>query len=289
MSKLRIITIFGTAILVAIVAAQSARTYDGKLHVSFCDVGQGDAILIRTPGRHKILIDGGPNNQVLKCLDNELPFWNRKLSAVILTHPHYDHFRGLIDVLHRYDVGIIGQEDLKNVSDAYTVFSQSVTQENAQVRMLQKGTKLTFNDGVRMEILGPDATFLVRENPEGVTENENPPSLIIHVTYGSFDLLLPGDSDGEDLVAYVPNPFRPDVIALPHHGSENGFTQEVAQRITPLIAIASVGKDNRYGHPHAPVLEHMKSKRTRVFRTDQHGTITMKVDGNGNFTILTKK
>ncbi|HRN96625.1 MAG TPA: MBL fold metallo-hydrolase, partial [Candidatus Levybacteria bacterium] len=84
------------------------QSYDGKLHVVFCDVGQGDAALIRTPNRQEILIDGGPNNQVLECLDQYLPFWDRDLTTILLTHPHYDHFRGLIDVLGRYDVQMIG-------------------------------------------------------------------------------------------------------------------------------------------------------------------------------------
>ena len=289
MHKLKIICALGIGILSLVVITHGLRTYDGKLHISFCDVGQGDAILIQTPGRQKILVDGGPSSQVLKCLDGQLPFWDRNLTAVILTHPHYDHFRGLVDVLNRYTVELIGQEDLQNTSEAFAAFMQSVAQEGAHTQTLQKGTLLTFKDGVKIEIMGPDSSFLVHENPQGITESENPPSLIIHVKYGSFDVLIPGDSDGEDLVKYLPAQFRPDVMALPHHGSENGFTQEVSKVLNPRIAIISSGKGNQYGHPHKSVLEHMKAKHTQVFRTDQQGTISMTVDQKGTLKISTQK
>ncbi len=85
---------------------------DGKLHLVFCDVGQGDAIYIKTPKGSDILVDGGPNEKVLDCLGRHLPFYDRDIELVVLTHPHADHFTGLISVLERYSVKKIVLENI---------------------------------------------------------------------------------------------------------------------------------------------------------------------------------
>ena len=177
------------------------------------------------------------------------------------------------------------QEPLTNISDAYQVFSKAVEQEQAEIRKVDRGTMLSFSDGVTLQILGPDSTFIAQENPQGVTEQDNPPSLIVHLTYHSFDLLLNGDSDGEDLELFVPVGFMSEVLQLPHHGSKNGYTASAAKKIIPEIAVISSGKNNSYGHPHKAVFNELQQHRSKIMRTDQIGHIHLIIDETGKISI----
>ncbi len=285
MTKNKLVIVVGGGILLLLVILQLTFLHDGKLHIVFCDVGQGDGVFIRTPSGKEIILDGGPNNAVLSCLDAHRPFWDRTLDIMILSHPHYDHFRGLIDVLDRYKIGMVFQEPLINTSEAYTVFSQAVEDEETDVGILTRGVKLSFSDGVIIQVLGPDDPFVKRENPQGVTESDNPPSLILHLTYHTFDLLLTGDSDGEDLEKFIPKGVNPEVLMLPHHGSQNGYTAAAAKKIIPKIAVISNGKNNSYGHPHQSVLKELKQHKSQILRTDHYGHIHLVIDETGAIAI----
>src|SRR4030065_2811157 len=102
--KIIFFSFFVIFILSGLFGYDQAKYNDNKLHVVFCNVGQGDAIFIRTPKGSDILVDGGPNDSVLSCLSNHMHIWDRDLEAVFLTHPHKDHLNGLIYVLKRYQV-----------------------------------------------------------------------------------------------------------------------------------------------------------------------------------------
>jgi competence protein ComEC len=289
MGKIKWYGLIGVCILVIIVVGQLIPLYDGKLHIVFCDVGQGDAIFIRTPDRKEVIIDGGPNTLVLECLSDHLPFWDRDLSMVIITHPHYDHFRGIIDVLQRYEVAMIGRENLDHNSSAYTELIRRVNDEKAEKNILERGEVIHFASGVTLEILGPDEEFLLQESPSGMASNTNPPSLILHLRYGKFSALFPGDSDGEDIEKFVAARSAYTVVALPHHGSENGYTENVSDHISMSLAIASSGKGNRYGHPHSSVLDLLNHKNIPILRTDQSGSIHLTISDQGEMEIKTKK
>ncbi len=249
------------------------------LRLTACDVGQGDAIHIRTPSGYDVLIDGGPNAKVLNCLAKSLPLWDRSLDVVLLTHPHRDHFRGLIDVLDRYAVKTVIVEDLDNPELAYQEFVQKIKEEQAQVVIGEKGKQVTFPDSAVLSILGPDSTFLARENPEKMLNNKNPPSLIVYLQYKSIDVLFPGDSDAEDFDVFVPKPLKPEILFAPHHGSKNGVDMPVLARLSPQYVIISAGQNNSYGHPHAEVLKLLAKLHIPFYSTDQHGMVQIETDG----------
>ncbi len=285
MSKVKLCIVLGFLLLLILATSQLQKSFDGKLHVVICDVGQGDAIFIRTPAGKEMIIDGGPDESVLSCLDEYRPFWDRSLDVMVLTHPHYDHFRGLIDVLDRYAVRLILQEPIDNTSEAYKVFTQAAENEKSNLKTSTKGTTIIFADGVELKVLGPDQAFLSKENPRGIIGNDNPPSLIMHLSYNSFDLLLTGDSDGQDLERFVPAGLSIDALVLPHHGSKNGYTPAASKYIIPIIGIISAGKDNSYGHPHQSVLTELQKHNSVVLRTDLQGNIHLIIDKNGNIFI----
>ena len=110
-----------------------------SLEVTFFDVGQGDAIFIETPERHQILIDGGPSSKILEKLGKEMPFYDRSIDLIILTHPDPDHLNGLVDVLKSYKVGLIGFNGAKGTNPAFSEFEKQILNNKIPVVNSYKG------------------------------------------------------------------------------------------------------------------------------------------------------
>ena len=94
----------------------------GRLRLIFCDVGQGDGILIITPGGKQILIDGGPGKKITECLSSKMPFWDRNIELMIPTHPQQDHIEGQIDVFEKYHVGQVAYTGVENKAQFFIAF-----------------------------------------------------------------------------------------------------------------------------------------------------------------------
>ncbi len=289
---------FGVLILVFLAGLlfyQRIKFYDGKLHVVFCDVGQGDAIFIRTPSGSDILVDGGPNDSVLSCLSNHMPVWDKTLELVILTHPHTDHFFGLHEVLKRYDVLSFDSEKLDNKALGFAGLINEVKQKKIPIQYLfsqdsfktKDGAHSTSSGQVRVKILAPTQEFIAKTSPNGmIGENNEFASLISLVSYGSFSLLLTGDTQADELLEAVRQYSLANlsVLQVPHHGSKTGLSLEILDLLKPKVAVISVGKNNRYGHPTPFVLDLLEKAQAKVLRTDQKEEIEIISDGK-NFWI----
>lgn len=268
---------------------------DEKLHLVACDVGQGDAILASYKNG-QILVDGGPDSKVLGCLSNHMPFWDRKIEVVILTHPQKDHFLGLIEVFKRYNVGLVVTTGLDSSSQEYQVLKEVVGGRGIKVAEARKGISVRLGL-MQFDIVHPSEQFLrsegvVEEADEtedplgflGVSSDVNKFSVVGVLRLGEFDALLTGDIDPEvcDLIAQqiiLNDEEGIEYIKIPHHGSKNGLTEKLLEAVNPKIAVISVGAKNRYGHPHKEVLEMLETYKTRVFRTDEMGEVEVVSDG----------
>lgn len=255
---------------------------DGKLHIIFCDVGQGDAIFIRTPKGNDILLDGGPGDSVLSCLADNMPFWDRSIELMLLSHPHEDHLAGLISVLERYTVLQFATERLANKTAGFAALQKAVENESLTLRYLFSGDTVKTKDGVTVWVLGPSQSFLTSTSPGGtIGEKEEFASLVLLVSYGSFDVMLTGDSQAEGLEEALTGLLSAiEVLQVPHHGSKTGLTSSLVGKINPQLAVISVGK-NKYGHPSAQTLGILGDQVIRVLRTDKNGDVEIVSDGNG--------
>lgn len=263
------------------IVLQYLKYFDGRLHIIFCDVGQGDAVFIRTPKGKNILIDAGPSDKVLSCLSSYMPFWERKISLSILTHPHNDHFAGFNEILNRYKVDTFGMENLGNKTAGYRKLIQTIKKHKLDLKYLVQGDFFKTSDGLRLYVLAPSADFLLRTSPNKVIGETNEfSSLIIHLSYGSFDLILTGDSQVNELKDALRNynGSSLEILQVPHHGSKSGINEEILMEINPEVAVISVGRNNRYGHPTSYVLDALKSMRIPVFRTDKQKDIEIVAD-----------
>jgi len=256
---------------------------DGRLHVVFLDVGQGDAIFIQTPSGRQVLIDGGPSESVLLSqLGRQMPFWDRTLDVVLLTHPDSDHITGLVAVLERYQVDTVVFREVEMASEVYDYWLQLVEMEGANVYQGESGLQMALDEGLGMTVLHPGAKL-----PGGAELNVNNSSIVTRLVYGQVAVLLTGDIEAEverRLVAEEAA-LSSTVLKAAHHGSCSSTTQAFLDAVDPEVVVISVGAENDFGHPCAEVLErleHALSERERglpVYRTDESGVVDVVTDG----------
>ena len=253
---------------------------DKSLRIIFCDVGQGDAIYVRTPSGIDMLIDGGPDEKVLSCLSRHMPFWDRSIDMVFVSHPHADHFVGLLSVLERYKVGMFLREDLVNNTEAYSVLSREVSSQKIKEKVLWRGDKIRFPDGVTVSVLGPTKSYIDITSPDKKINSSEFASMILKVSFGEFDGVFTGDTQlrqfREDFKES--GRYKVEVLQIPHHGSKTGVDIELLREIKPSIAVVSVGK-NSYGLPNKQVLEMLSQMKIKTLRTDVVGDIAIVSDG----------
>jgi len=263
------------------------------LEVIFFDIGQGDAIFIKTPKRHQILIDGGPSSAILEKLGKELPFWDRTIDLIILTHPEYDHLVGLIEVVKRYKIENILWTGVRKETAEFKEWQRLIEEErmkeDAQIKIAKNGLRINLliyeidrKEGY-LEILFP-----LESLEGGEFKNTNNTSIITKLVFGENSFLFSGDAYKEIERRLIEGEvdLDSDVLKVGHHGSKTSTSEEFLKEILPEIAVISVGKENAYGHPHQEVLEILSKYGIRILRTDIDGDIKFISDGR---TLKIKK
>jgi competence protein ComEC len=268
-----------------------------------CDVGQGDAILA-IYGKTQILVDGGPDKKVLDCLSRHLPFFDRKIEVIILSHPQKDHFGGLIDVIKRYEVDAVVATSLNSGSQDYQVLINQVGSRGIKVINPVEGQKLRVGLMYLDVLWPPKETFLGSENsmlasasgiPSGqasqvvngvlgvFTSKKDPNdfSVVAILSFKNFDALLTGDIGPTVTDDLIGTGMVRDIefLKVPHHGSKNGLTQSLLDASIPEVAVISVGAKNSYGHPHEEVIKLLSDKGIMILRTDLMGDVVVETDG----------
>lgn len=277
---------------VILVFLASFSLADSRLHVVFCDVGQGDAALIYR-GQTQILIDGGPDSSVLSCLSKHMPFWDREIEVVTMTHPQDDHYGGLVDVVRRYKVGLFLAPPVDNDTQGFKTLKREVGKRMVKVMNPKTGDVLR-NRLIEIDTIWPEREWLTDNlggNPPaggggvlGAATSKvdlNEFSIIQNVSFGDFNALFTGDIEppAEDLMAQNLKG-GVEVLKVPHHGSKNGLDKTLLDAAKPKLAVISVGKKNRYGHPHKETLKLLgEMGGMRVLRTDLDGEVEIITDG----------
>jgi competence protein ComEC len=275
----RLAFVAALAMLAASFGALRRRSDCSCLTVSFLDVGQGDAVALRSPAGRWILIDGGPRGPTGDAGRRVVvPFLRShgatQLAAVVATHAHLDHFGGLPAVLDTFDPAFV-LEPGEPVPDAgYLGFLAAVESDGADWRPARRGDRLEL-DGVTIEVLSPDSAWAVSQT------DINEESVVLLVTYGSTRLLLAGDA-GMPTEAHLAGQVGPvTLLKVGHHGSRWATSDRWLDELKPADAVISVGAKNRYGHPAPETLARLRAHGVTVFRTDEVGTITLTATSHG--------
>ncbi len=269
------------AILVSVTAATMP---DDNLHVSFLDVGQGDAILIQR-GNQQVLVDGGPSPQAISLgLGNKMPFWDRTIDLVVLTHPDADHITGLVEVLQRYKVKQVLYPDLDSESPLYEEWLKLVKEKDIKYTIAQAGRQIGLGEGtVIIKVINPQIPLLT-----GTGSDIDNNGVVLRISMGEVSFLLTADIRQEaefELITHRAD-LSSTVLKVAHHGSNTSTSQEFLAVVNPQLAVISVGADKRFGHPTPAVMERLKEKlgseniyQTYDAKTSEHHTIEFITDG----------
>lgn len=221
---------------------------DGKLRVVFCDVGQGDASLVIL-GSFQALIDTGPSEaKLFTCLGREMPFWDRRIDLVFISHPQADHNGALKGLVKRYQVGKVI--------------------EKAMDKDVYRYGELYFD-------------ILLGGSKGESSENED--SMVLILRYHDFSTLFTADIGEPTELALIESGVlrKTSVLKVPHHGSKFSSSISFLSALRPTLAVISVGAKNSYGHPAGDTLMRLDQVKAKVLRTDQVGTVEVKTDGKG--------
>lgn len=263
-----------TVMLAIVGYALAAEERRGLLTVAFLDVGQGDATFIDAPSGRQVLIDGGPGSAVLPVLARVMPWYDRSIDIVVATHPDADHIEGLIDVLERYDVGVVVVSSVQGETALSEVFARAVKGERARVILAMRGDVLDLGHGSALEILFPDRPVSGLETNVGC--------VVLRLTYGETAFMLPCDAPDE-IETYLTRldgaRLHSDVLKAAHHGSKTSSASAFVGAVSPEYAVYSRGCGNSYGHPHQETIHTFARFDIPTLDTCEERTITFVSDG----------
>lgn len=279
MKKVISFFVFACVSLFLIFILEYVKYKDGKLHLVFCNVGQGDAVYIRGPNGIDMLVDGGPSEAVLDCLSDNMPFWDRTIELVFLTHEHEDHMVGVLSVLKRYKVTHFATQNQASTGIKTEKLKELLAENTLTANYLKKGDRIDISGQIEIEAIWPlDKTKnLASKQSKIPKEVDNDSSLVLLFNFKNFNFLITGDvpaskfSERVDLTGL-------EVIKVPHHGGRGSLDEYFFKQYRPEIAVISVGK-NSYGHPSKEITELLVRHRVKTLRTDKSGDIKIISDG----------
>ncbi len=265
---------------------------DGRLHVEFLDVGQGDSAFITFPNGETMLVDGGGRRRFRDADEGDEPFepdvpsigetvvseflWERGYSSIdriVATHADADHIQGLQAVVRNFRIGEAWFGQINGTDTDETNLIDALNKRRTPLRTVSRGDHFEIG-GVTVEVLGPGGEDVI-------TTRENNRSVVLRLVFGSRSFLLTGDiekgaesemlSNGGDLQA--------DVVKVPHHGSRTSSTIGFVTAVRPDFAVIPVGRKSQFNHPHPEIVDRWRSAGAEVLTTGERGTITFSTDG----------
>jgi competence protein ComEC len=246
------------------------------------DVGQGDGLFIESPTGTKVMFDGGPTHSVLGPLARVMSPFDKNISALIITNPDADHIGGFLDILKNYKVGEVFESGTLTDSKTYQSLREEMQKQNIPDILAKKGMRLNLGGETFINILFPDRDVSSWATNDG--------SVIARLSYGKTSIMLTGDAPMKTeqivLSENSSSELASTILKVGHHGSRTSTSPSFVKDVSPIYALISDGKNNKYGHPHQETLDTLNSFGAKIFRTDLLGTILMKSDGqNATFSF----
>lgn len=267
---IRAIVLFGIAL--ALLAGMVWWQWPSdEVFVSICDVGQGDGIVITHLFSQLVVDVGNPDGMMVSCLGSLLPFWDKSIEVVVITHADNDHLGGLPDLLKRYTVEQV-------ITSAYALREvERVVAGRSRVLVSGAGDQWLFGNISGEVLWPPHSSPMESESRSNFDKNEM--SLVWRMAYGKHSVWFAGDSGCEsEMVLVNEQKIRPtEYLKVGHHGSKSSSCEPFLSILQPHQAFISVGIDNRYNHPEEAVISRLQSRDIKVTRTDETGTYTVKL------------
>lgn len=245
-----------------------------NLKVYFLDVGQGDAVFIKTPAGNTMLIDSGIDNSALSVLSKKYIFRKKHIDIMLATHPDADHVGGFNSILRVFSTKVFIENGFNKDNQLMKQIDDLLFEHKIQTTTVKEGSIVDLGSGVVFKIFAPNDSELSKES--------NNSSIVGQIIYGDTKFLLTGDatiSNEIRLINEYKSSLESDVLKLGHHGSRTSSTVEFLETVKPKISVVSAGRNNRYGHPHPEVLARLKNLKIPYLSTINEGTICLQSNG----------
>lgn len=248
----------------------SIPNYDFIIH--YIDVGQGDSALVQTNNKN-LLIDAGTPDSSESLINYLKTLGIKNIDFVVATHPHADHIGGMQSILKEFNVSYFSAPKVTENTDIFKNMIKTLKEKNISINILSNSHPIDLGENTKVEIYSPS-------NNE--YDNINNYSSLLRISYGETSFLFTGDAEAEIEmeVLKLNKDLKSDVLKVGHHGSITSTTDSFLKEVSPNIAIISSGLDNSYGHPSSQVLKKLSDNKSKIFRTDEDGTIILTSDGN---------
>lgn len=259
--------------------SETAMVQPNDLQVHFIDVGQGDSILVQTPGTEKnILIDAGPREAGSTVVQYLKDHGVKQIDLLIATHPHEDHIGGLIEVLNHFPVQQVIDSGKRHTSKTYRNYLKLIVEKKIPLAVAKK-QEFSWGEKFNFAVLGP-----IKNNYEDL----NNYSVVSKLTYGQISFLFTGDMEKEAERDIAGQDLRATILKVGHHGSRTSTSAQFLRQVKPEVGVISVGQGNDYHHPHEITLKKLAKVGVKVYRTDLNGSVTVTTDGE-EYSIKTER
>ncbi|MFA7600964.1 MAG: MBL fold metallo-hydrolase [Patescibacteria group bacterium] len=253
---------------------QLIKNKENNLKIYFLESGQADSILIKTPEKQNIIIDLG--SQIgLKKLNQKIPWWDKKINLLIITHPHDDHIAGIPLLLEKYKIEKIIFTGIECETPLYQEILKQIKNKKIDLLIPQEKQKIILGKKCELNFLYPQESL----NKKTI-ENLNNSSIINQLKCNGIISLFMGDAEEivEKKILEKNYNLKSDILKIGHHGSISSSHQEFLEKVKPKISIIMVGEKNKFNHPHLRTIKKLQKIGSLIFRTDLNGTITVKVE-----------
>ena len=254
----------------------------GILTFAVLNIGQGDSLFIESPTGTQVIVDGGPNNNLMKEIPHMMPWYDRHIDMLVVTNPDQDHYSGFIPLLDKYSVDVVLESGTRSPTDTYKYLEKKIADKKIPDITAKRGEVVDLGGGAYLQILFPD------RDVASTTSNDG--SLVMRLVYGDTSVMLQGDSTAkiEDyLISLDGKNLKSDILKAGHHGSRTSSTEEYVAEVNPKWTVMSSGINNDYGHPHKETLETMQKLNIPALDTCNNGRIIFESDGK-DFVLKNK-
>lgn len=277
--------------------------FDTRTKIVFCDVGQGDAAYIRIHNQIDVLIDAGPDNSVLRCLSEHMPFYDRTIEMAFISHPQKDHYFGFLEIGRRYKILNMFMTPLISKNESFASLLKILSLNETHIYFPHRGMHLTVGNDT-FNFVWPSSEYLMSSLTDHLQIPEyqlskkrstadinqymgessldpNTFSLIFTFRENNLITLFTGDADAQTLAKIEDKTqIKTNILKMPHHGSKTGVTDNFLQLADPTVSVISAGKNNRYNHPSKEIVEMFKKYHKKYHGTYSEGSIVFYLQNN---------
>lgn len=257
-------------ILIVFCAHELSLLGDGKLHAYFLDVGQGDSALLVSPSGKQIIIDGGPDNSAVGQMAKHIPFFDRRIELLVLTHPDLDHIAAFPDILRRYEVDRVLFTGTAKKASRYEEILALLKEKHIPVFLADPAKDIDMGDGLTLDILWPNAGLLGKE-----LKKTNDSAIVLRALYKEHSIFFSADIEraAERNILASGRQMDSDILKVPHHGSRTSSSTGLLLAVSPNLGVISAGQDNSYKHPHPDVVDRYRQFGIPLRVTKDEGTV----------------